>query len=101
MAEDDAEVFLKIAWYAVDNNDLHQTTLKQKWHDFKGTFQLVEETRIDGDLGLLGEALPPAPAPSGTARRAQFPTIRLGQPQQAKTEPSSEEAPPPAEQKEP
>lgn len=98
-AEDDAEVYLKIAWYAVDSNDLHTTTLKQKWHDFKGTFQLVEETRVDGAIGLLGETVP-APQPSGTTRHAHFPTIRLGQPppQQAKTDAEAEEPPPPPAQ---
>src|SRR5688572_2605241 len=39
--ESDAEVYLKIAWYQINSNDLHVTTLKQKWHDFKGSFQLV------------------------------------------------------------
>jgi hypothetical protein len=88
----DAEVFVKIAWYRIDEGDLHVTTLKQKWHDFKGGFQLVDESREGGDLGLLGEhvATPP-PAPK---RNAQFPTIKLGMPAPAPApEPEPEPAP--------
>lgn len=76
--EGDAETFVKIAWYRANQPDLRVTTLKQKWHDFKGDWKLTEEQRIDGDLGLLGEA--PA-APTGEPpppRRQQFPTIYLG-----------------------
>jgi hypothetical protein len=77
--ENDAETFVKVAWYRANEGDLRVTTLKQKWHDFKGDWKLTEEQRIDGDLGLLGE--PPAPAAGGPApapRRSQFPTIHLG-----------------------
>jgi hypothetical protein len=87
--ETDAEVYLKIAWYEVNSNDLHVTTLKQKWHDFKGSFQLVEEARSDGDIGLLGEPAI-APPPAGPPRNTHFPTIRLGQ---AKPEATPEATP--------
>lgn len=75
--EEDAEMLVKVAWYRVDEGDLHTTTLRQKWHDFKGDWKLVEETRVDGDVGLLGEHVVPVAPPSGP-RHAQFPTIRLG-----------------------
>ena len=75
--EEDAEMLVRVAWYRVDEGDLRTTTLRQKWHDFKGTWRLVEEARIDGDVGLLGEAIVPVAPPSGP-RHAQFPTIRLG-----------------------
>jgi hypothetical protein len=78
--EDDAETFVKVAWYRANEGDLRVTTLKQKWHDFKGDWKLTDEQRIEGDLGLLGE--PPAPAAAnGTPaapRRSYFPTIYLG-----------------------
>jgi hypothetical protein len=77
--ENDAETFVKVAWYRANEGDLRVTTLKQKWHDFKGDWKLTEEQRIDGDLGLLGE--PPAPATGAApapAKRSQFPTIYLG-----------------------
>ena len=75
--EEDAEMLVKVAWYRVDEGDLHTTTLRQKWHDFKGDWKLVEETRVDGDVGLLGEHVVPVAPPSGP-RHAQFPTIKLG-----------------------
>src|SRR5262249_35310 len=89
------EMIVKIAWYRADEGDLRQTTLRQKWHDFKGSWKLTEETRIDGDIGLLGERVQhvaPAPASTG-ARHAQFPTIRLSEPP---TQPN-EELPGPTE----
>lgn len=74
--ENDAEMFVKVAWYLVDEGDLHTTTLRQAWHDFKGDWKLVEETRTDGDVGLLGETIERV-APKGP-RNVQFPTVRLG-----------------------
>lgn len=74
--EEDAEMFVKVAWYLVDEGDLHVTTVKQSWHDFKGDWKLVEETRTDGDAGLLGEKIERV-GPKGP-RNVQFPTVRLG-----------------------
>lgn len=76
--EDDAETYVKVAWYRANEGDLRVTTLKQKWHDFKGAWKLTEEQRASGDLGLLGE--PPAPPTGAPAapKRSQFPTIYLG-----------------------
>lgn len=75
-SEADAEMLVRVAWYRMDQGDLRTTTLKQKWHDFKGDWRLVDETRAEGALGLLGE--PPPPSTPGPARRTQFPTVRLG-----------------------
>jgi hypothetical protein len=92
----DAEILVRVAWYRIDQGDLRTTTLKQKWHDFKGDFKLVDEGRADGDLGLIGEYVPvPAPAPTAKTS-AQFPTVRLGQAparSPAMTESDSAEAP--------
>lgn len=74
--ESDAEVFVKVAWYVVDEGDLHVTTVRQSWHDFKGDWKLVEEVRTDGEVGLLGETIERV-APKGP-RNVQFPTVRLG-----------------------
>lgn len=78
--EEDAETYVKVAWYRANEGDLRVTTIKQKWHDFKGDWKLTEEARVDGDLGLLGE--PPAPVAAGAAsapaKRSQFPTVYLG-----------------------
>ncbi len=86
--EEDADVFVKIAWFKVDEGDLHVTTLQQKWHDFKGDWKLVSEERLDGDIGLLGEPAPP-PAQPSAPKPSQFPTIRLGH-----AGPADEELPP-------
>lgn len=96
--EDDAEMIVKIAWYKVDEGDLRQTTVRQKWHDFKGSWKLTEETRIDGDVGLLGERIQQvAPPQQAGPRHAQFPTIRLGGPATQQNEelpaPGAEPAP--------
>jgi hypothetical protein len=77
--EDDAETFVKIAWYRANEGDLRVTTLKQKWHsDAKGDWKLTEEQRLDGDLGLLGEPPVPLAAVTDQPKRSQFPTIYLG-----------------------
>ena len=80
IGEDDAESYVKIAWYRANEGDLRVTTVKQKWHsDAKGDWKLTEEQRVDGDVGLLGEP-PVAPTAAAVAapRRSQFPTIYLG-----------------------
>jgi hypothetical protein len=74
--ESDAEMLVKVAWYLVDEGDLHVTTVRQSWHDFKGDWKLVEEVRTDGEVGLLGETIERV-APKGP-RNVQFPTVRLG-----------------------
>lgn len=90
VGESGAEVIVKVSWYRVDVGDLHQTTLKQTWKDFKGEWKLVSEERSDGDAGLLGEAPAKGDASAKAAppkpRNAQFPTIRLGQPAADDTE---------------
>jgi hypothetical protein len=76
--EDDADIFVKVAWFNVSQGELRATTLKQKWHESKGAWMLVGEERLEGDLGLLGESVPIAPAPT-EKKPSQFPTIHLGQ----------------------
>ena len=96
--KDDAETFVKIAWYRANQPDLRVTTVKQKWHDFKGDWKLTEEARLDGDLGLLGEAPAPATGEPAAPRRQQFPTIYLGSgngPASETTAPAPQPAAPP------
>jgi hypothetical protein len=97
IGEDDAESYVKIAWYRANEGDLRVTTVKQKWHsDAKGDWKLTEEQRVDGDVGLLGEP-PQAPTAAAAAppRRSQFPTIYLGSgaPEAPAAQPAA--APPP------
>jgi hypothetical protein len=56
--EHEVKVFVHVSWYRAD-------------------WELVAEKRVDGDVGLLGEAIVYA-APDTPKRPAQFPTIRLG-----------------------
>ena len=91
-SETEAETFVQVAWYRIDQGDLHNTTLKQSWRSFKGDWKLVDETRKEGDAGLLNEpgttpdAHTSAPPMAVRPAAAQFPTIKLGE----KPEPVSE-----------
>lgn len=86
--DNDAETLVRVSWYRVENGDLKNTLLKQSWKQVKGDWRLVEESRSEGDAGLIGDMLPADPnAPvaasgaasaPGTKKPAQFPTIRLG-----------------------
>lgn len=94
--EEDAEIYVKIAWYRANEGDLRTSTLKQKWHEFKGDWKLVDESRLDGDVGLLGEPAPAFSAEPSAPKRTQFPTIRLGQNPDA-FDPAPAPAPAPAD----
>lgn len=77
--EADADIYVRVAWQRMNEGDLRTTLLEQKWHDFKGSFQLVSENRAEGDVGLLGEPAPPPAEPQERHAPARFPTIRLGE----------------------
>ena len=83
--ETEAETFVQVAWYRIDQGDLHNTTLKQSWKSFKGDWKLVDETRKDGDVGLMNEHVAASDAQTSTPptavkpAAAQFPTIKLGE----------------------
>jgi hypothetical protein len=76
-SEHEVDVIVRIAWYRPQEQELKQTTLKQRWHDKADDWQLVGEQRLDGDVGLLGESVV-YQAPTEARPPAQFPTIRLG-----------------------
>ena len=73
----DVEILVHVAWYRPEEQELHSTTLKQGWNDKNG-WQLTTESRIDGDVGLIGEAIVFEAPPGGERPPAQFPTVRLG-----------------------
>ena len=75
--KEDALVAVRFAWFRVDEGDLRTTVVRQKWHDYKGTWMLDGEERATGDIGLLGEKVEVL-APEGGQRPAQFPTVRIG-----------------------
>ena len=72
----DVDVYVHVSWYRLEEQDLKSTTLKQSWRDKDG-WELVAEERLDGDMGLLGEAVVFA-APPQSRPPARFPTVRLG-----------------------
>jgi hypothetical protein len=75
----EVDVFVRVAWYRPQEQELKQTTLKQHWRDKIDDWQLISEQRLDGDIGLLGETVV-FETPSAPKQPAQFPTIRLGGP---------------------
>jgi hypothetical protein len=74
----EVNVFVHVSWYRNDQQELRGTTLEQTWRDKVTDWELVAEKRVDGDVGLLGEAIVYA-APDTSRPPARFPTIRLGQ----------------------
>jgi hypothetical protein len=69
------EVFVRVAWYRYEEQELRTTTLQQSWFDEDG-WRLTGEKRLDGDVGLLGESVV-YDRPESPPTRAQFPTVRL------------------------
>lgn len=94
--EDTAEITVKVAWYDMTHQELHVTTLKQKWHSFKGDWKLTGEAPVDGDQGLIGDPSPVATrAETGDSpkpRNARFPSVHLGAGPEPKPEPVPEPA---------
>lgn len=74
--DDDVDVFIKVAWYRMNEQELKMTTIKQHWHSKTDAWLLTAESRLDGDLGLLGEPVV-VESPDGPRTPPQFPTIRL------------------------
>jgi hypothetical protein len=74
----DFDVFIHVAWYRMDEQELKSTTLKQSWHQKTDDWLLASEQRLDGDIGLLGETVV-VERPADPRPPAQFPTIRLGE----------------------
>jgi hypothetical protein len=70
---------IKYNWYNVRDNDLHVTTVKQKWRKLHGNWKLASEARTEGDVGIFGEEGPTRVAGDPQAPRSvQFPTVRFG-----------------------
>lgn len=61
-----ASVLVDFSWTRQDQSVLRTTRVLQEWQDESGTWQLVREKRVSGDLGLFGEqvaAIDPKPRP--------------------------------------
>jgi len=72
--KENADVFVNVAWHRVDESVMRTTAIVQRWKDFKGTWQLVEEERSGGDVGLLGENAVVVRPPR---RDVQFETVTI------------------------
>ncbi|HEY3819317.1 MAG TPA: hypothetical protein VGL81_19240 [Polyangiaceae bacterium] len=73
----DVDVIVHVSWYTPAQQELRSTLLQQTWHSKADSWQLVDEKRMDGDIGLLGEAVV-MEAPTERKVPSQFPTIHLG-----------------------
>ena len=70
--QDHASILVDFSWTRTDEGTLRSTRVLQEWKDERGSWLLVREKRVAGDLGLFGEplALPnPEPRPD-----VHFPT---------------------------
>jgi hypothetical protein len=70
------DIVVRVAWYRPEQQELRSTTLEQAWRAKLEGWELVGEKRVDGDVGLLGEAVV-YQGPSEPPRPSQFPTVRL------------------------
>jgi hypothetical protein len=77
IGKDDAEINLRVTWYDVADQELRSTMLKQHWHGKEGNWLLTSESRVDGDMGLLGEKVV-VQAPEQAPQHAQFATVKIG-----------------------
>lgn len=59
---DRAIVLVDYAWLRNTEGNMRATRVEQTWRDNAG-WHLVREKRVSGDVGLFGEAVPPAPPP--------------------------------------
>ena len=74
--EHDLDILVHVTWYRADQQELRNTTLKQRWHPKTDDWELVGVERIEGDIGLIGEAVF-FQAPAGATAPSHFPTIHL------------------------
>lgn len=73
----DIDVLVHVTWYRIEQEELLNTSVRQRWHD-EGGWQLVSEERVDGEVGLLGEPVVFEAPPPGARAPARFPTLHLG-----------------------
>jgi hypothetical protein len=71
------DIIVHVSWYRPEQQELRNTTLQQQWRAKVTGWELVGEKRVDGDIGLLGEAVV-LQGPVELKQPSQFPTIRLG-----------------------
>jgi hypothetical protein len=69
---DHANIFVDFSWTRIDQGILKNTRVLQVWQNDDGTWLLVREKRVAGDLGLFGEVV--ASSESAPRPDVQFPT---------------------------
>lgn len=67
-----ADVTVDFSWTRTDEGTLRSTRVLQNWESTQGSWLLVRERRVAGDLGLFGE--PTAPLTSEPRPDVQFAT---------------------------
>jgi hypothetical protein len=75
--KEEAVAFVRVSWYRLEDGELRQTTIKQRWREVKEDWLLVAEERAGGDIGLLGEHVEVL-APREPRANVQFPSVRIG-----------------------
>jgi hypothetical protein len=75
LGDHELDVIVRVAWYRPEEQELRTTTLQQRWRNLDG-WQLTEEKRLEGDVGLLGESVV-YELPKEPRSPARFPTVRL------------------------
>jgi hypothetical protein len=76
--DEEADISVTVSWFRLDEEELRQTTIKQKWTAKYGGWLLASETRADGDIGLLGEKVE-QPDDAPPRENVHFATIHIGQ----------------------
>ncbi len=77
-APDEADVTVMVSWTRMDEGLLRATRIEQHWSNLNPRgWTLRAERRLEGDLGLLGDA--PAAEANAPRRDVHFPSRTLGQ----------------------
>jgi hypothetical protein len=72
---DNAKVYVDVTWLRADELTVRSTRIAQFWRDHRvGGWLLVREKRVDGDIGLFGEAVQRSPV---RAKDVHFPTTTI------------------------
>ena len=71
----EATVHVDFSWMRIDEQRLRITRVEQSWRNDEGSWLLVREHQIDGDIGLFGEGIPLKRQPH---QDVHFPSRTLG-----------------------
>ncbi len=63
----EAVVQVDYSWTPANESSLRVTRVEQRWSEQQGTWLLVREKLVGGEMGLFGEGTPPRPGPRENA----------------------------------